>query len=665
MDEMNAEKIRLKRLLYAEHITMLLEDFAPLLGPEVSLAVSDKPDRLLGSYPQFPLEAAQVLWEAVGRKGQEVADKTTETAVVTASLGAAMPLCLETQQMGLILVTGSLPPPDQTRAVLAALKHALESLTGVALEKRAVAYEALERYRELNLLYSLGETLTTCLNVDDLLQRVLTEANQIIKARLGAILLYDETEELVIAASAGLTKQLETIIAEGHRLAEEVAYAGKPQIINDFNLTEKSANKAQQIPLLVVPLLTSERKLGAILLAGKTGEATSIFTAGDEKLLSALAWQAAIALENARLFDNVRQQRDEIATMKSYMDNIFASITSGVITTDNKDIITTFNCAAERILRIPAQTAENRSYKQTLDFLHNTPLSTLIENVRRHHMTYVDQEISPRLPQGEQLHLNVSLSTLQGGEGEVMGVAIVVDDVTEKRRYERERAMVRRYLPSGLVDRLPYDLSELGLHDERRVITILFADIRDFTGFSEMNPPERVLDVLNDYLTLAEAAVRFNHGIVDKYMGDAIMALFNTPLLEEQEHAWRAVQMAWTLKDAVEAYHQYIPSEERLFMGFGVCTGVVVVGNIGTEDRMEYTAVGDTVNLAKRLQEGAQAGQILISHETWQMVRDRVQVNALPAMRVKGRRSFTRAYELTRLIEDRDKTPLYEHETPG
>ena len=184
------------------------------------------------------------------------------------------------------------------------------------------------------------------------------------------------------------------------------------------------------------------------------------------------------------------------------------------------------------------------------------------------------------------------------------------------------------------------------------MITALFADIRGFTSFSEATPPEQVIDVLNDYLTLSEAAVRFNWGIVDKYMGDAILALFNTPLLNVDQHAWYAIRMAWTLNDAVKAYHQYISAEARLDLGFGINTGVVVVGNLGTEDRMEYTAIGDTVNLARRLQQNAAPGQIIISDETRQKVRDRVQVTPLPAMQVKGRRSFTRAYEVVAIADD-------------
>jgi adenylate cyclase len=638
-------KLRLNRLLRPDQIATLLKEFALLLGPEVTLAVCDAPDHPLGDKDPFPVEIARALWEAVP-------DTADARGIVITSQGAATPLCVEAQRAGMILAFGPLPSPEQTQTILAALKRSLESIAGVASEKRAVARDALDRYQEINLLYSLGETLATCLDVNELPQRALTEASQIIHARQGAVLLYNDTGELVIAASTGPGSKPDTAIA-GERasaLAEEVARTGKPQIVNDFSPTGDGTDVKQQIPLMAAPLLTSERRLGAILLADKAGKGPLIFTAGDEKLLLSLAWQAAIALENARLFDSVRQQRDEISTMKHYMDNIFASIASGVITTDTDDNIVTFNRAAEAILGVSAQQAVDRPYHQALDFLRYTPLPSLVEDVRQHRSSDVVQEVSFRLPHGEQLYLDLSVSRLLGSGGEALGVAIVVDDVTEKRHHEREQALVRRYLPSGLVDWLPYG-AELGLRQERRVLSVLFADIRGFTTFSEVTPPERVMEVLNNYLTLAEAAVRFNWGIVDKYMGDAVMALFNTPLLERTDHAWRAVRTAWTLREAIHVYHQHIAPEERLSLGIGICTGEVVVGNVGTEDRMEYTAVGDTVNLAQRLQESANPRQILISHRTWEMVRNRVKVNALPAIRLKGRQAFTRIYELTELTD--------------
>jgi len=643
------QELRLKKLLRSGQVQVLLKDFASLLGPDARLAISDEPDHLLESYPSFPPQVALALWKT--------AAGTAEPTIT--QCGAATPICLEERTLGLILATGQLPEPTQVRTTLTTLKHTLESLVQATWEKRAIALETLDRYREINLLYSLREKLAICMDVDKLSQRALIEATRIVQAHRGALLLYNDGGELTVIARVETAQQpkspkqkgLETIFKKGLSIAKQVARTGKSQIVNDFRAYEY---EEESTPLLVVPLLTSERHIGAILLAGK-GE-DMFFTAGDEKLLSTLAWQAAISLENARLFDNVRRQRDEIATMKHYRDNVLASITSGVITIDTQGAIVTLNRAAETILRIPARQAINRPYHEALGFLRATPLPSLIDKVLRYQNTYLDQEVCPFIPKGEQLHLNVSLSPLQGSGGETLGVAIVMDDVTEKHRYEQERMLISRYLPSGLVDRLPNDLAKLGLRGERRIITSLFADIQGFTGFSEVNPPERVLEVVNGYMTLAEAAVRFNRGIVDKYEGDGVMILFNTPLLEDEEHALKAVRTAWALKKAVEAYHQHVPPDEQLHLGIGVCTGEAVVGNVGTEARMEYTAIGDTVNLSKRLQENAQPGQILICHTTWQLTRDWIQVNPLPVLRVKGRQAAIRIYELVDIGANASKT---------
>ncbi len=654
--------IYLKTLFHPKQLGTILQDFAPLLGTEVSLAVSDETGRLMESHHSFLPDVIPALLEEA-RETAGFGD-FGRSEVVIVSQGAVGSICVEEQRVGLIFATGSLPAPAQTQAALTALGRSLESLAGIALEKRAVVQETLDRYREINLLYNLGDTLATCLDVNELPQLALAESNRIIQATQGAVLYYDadkkhpaadkkhpaadkkhpaETGKLAVAASIGPTEKLMRVISEAQALMEDVAHTGKSKIINDFTAGEQRAS------LLIAPLRTSGQQLGVILLVDKVGEKG--FTAGDEKLLTALSWQAAISWENARLFDNVRRQRDEIATMKNYMDNIFASIASGVITTNTQYIVTTFNHAAEEILGISAQQAVNRHYQQVLDFLCDTPLPDLIEDVRQYGMTRMVREISPQIPNGERLYLNLSLSTLRGSAGENLGVAIVMDDITEKRRHEKESALVRRYLPPELVDRLPHDLAELGLHGERRTITAFFADLRGFTKYSETYPSEKVFEVLNSYLSLAEKEVRKYGGIVDKYMGDAAMALFNTPLLEEEEHAWRAVQTAWALKKASEAHYKNVTPEERLFVGIGICTGEAVVGNVGAEDRMEYTAIGNPVNLGFHLQGCAEPGQILLCRNTWEIVRDRVEANPVRVVGVKGHSDTTIAYELLGLVD--------------
>jgi adenylate cyclase len=196
------------------------------------------------------------------------------------------------------------------------------------------------------------------------------------------------------------------------------------------------------------------------------------------------------------------------------------------------------------------------------------------------------------------------------------------------------------------VDNLPDDLSELKLRGERQQITTLFADIRGFSTYSERSDPERVVEVINQYFAFALAAVDQREGIVDKFLGDAVMAHFNTPLRPVTEHAWRAVLAAWDFKGSIENYLRRVPEEDRLDVGIGINTGEPVVGNVGAEDRMEYTAIGDAVNLAKRLQESARGGQILLSNSTYELVKDQVEVNVLEPIQVKGRQALEQVYEL-------------------
>jgi class 3 adenylate cyclase len=209
--------------------------------------------------------------------------------------------------------------------------------------------------------------------------------------------------------------------------------------------------------------------------------------------------------------------------------------------------------------------------------------------------------------------------------------------------------MFRRYLSPAVVDRLPSDPAQLKLGGHRREISILFADIRDFTSFSEKLPPEEVMDTLNRYLAMAAEAILAYEGTLDKFMGDAVMAIFNAPLPQE-DHTLRAVKAAAAMQQAIADYHQQLGDERRLSFGVGINVGEVVVGNIGTTARMDYTAIGDAVNLAKRLQENVGGGHILLSQSTYERVKDHIHVKALPSLKVKGRTEAEPVYELISLV---------------
>jgi adenylate cyclase len=205
---------------------------------------------------------------------------------------------------------------------------------------------------------------------------------------------------------------------------------------------------------------------------------------------------------------------------------------------------------------------------------------------------------------------------------------------------EQTRDLLERYLPSQVAQYLIDDPARTSLGGDRREVTVLFADLRGFTALAEGMPPERLIEVVNGYLALATGVILSYGGMLDKFMGDAVMALYNAPL-DQPDHALRAVKTAFALRDSLEHGRM----EPVLHFGFGVNTGDAVVGNVGSEALMNYTAIGDAVNLAFRLQEQAKPQQILISSATYDRVKDAVEARSLGRIRVRRRAMEPEVYE--------------------
>ena len=205
---------------------------------------------------------------------------------------------------------------------------------------------------------------------------------------------------------------------------------------------------------------------------------------------------------------------------------------------------------------------------------------------------------------------------------------------------EQVRELFERYLPSPVARYLIDDPSRANLGGERREVTILFADLRGFTALAEQMAPERLIEVVNRYLSVAAEAILAEEGVLDKFMGDAVMALYNA-LVPQPDHALRAIRTAFALRENLDRHD----IEPRLHFGFGVNTGDVVVGNVGSQALMHYTAVGDAVNVAQRLQEQAGEQQILLSRATYDQVKDFVDVRPLGRVSVRRRAEEVEVYE--------------------
>jgi len=208
---------------------------------------------------------------------------------------------------------------------------------------------------------------------------------------------------------------------------------------------------------------------------------------------------------------------------------------------------------------------------------------------------------------------------------------------------EAQRKLFERMVSPAVIKQL--DPNSLALGGKRVGITILFADIRGFTSYSETQSPEQLVSVLNRYLAAGAECVLEEEGTVDKFLGDAVMAWFNAPM-PQSDHTLRAIRAALKLRERIAQLHAVLPPEAHLAFGVGIHSGDAVLGLIGTEKRLEYTAIGDSVNTTKRLQENAGKNQIVISAEAYERVKEYVNVVQMEPMTLKGKRSAVPVYEV-------------------
>lgn len=216
---------------------------------------------------------------------------------------------------------------------------------------------------------------------------------------------------------------------------------------------------------------------------------------------------------------------------------------------------------------------------------------------------------------------------------------------TKEREKQVIRGLFERYVAPTVVERLLARPDQVTLGGTRQLVAVLFADIRGFSTYSTQTDPETLVYALNQHLAVAAEAILAEEGTLDKLMGDAVMAFFNAPL-PQPDFPLRAVRAALRLHHAVARVHQELLPEHRLYFGVGISVGEAIVGNIGTSQMMSFTAIGDTVNLGRRLQEYARGGQTLLSQWTYQMVRKQVDARPVGALDIKGHEQPEPAFEL-------------------
>ncbi len=204
-----------------------------------------------------------------------------------------------------------------------------------------------------------------------------------------------------------------------------------------------------------------------------------------------------------------------------------------------------------------------------------------------------------------------------------------------------------RYVAREVVTEILKDPDKIVLTGERRDVTVLFCDVRGFTSISERLTPEEVVSLLNAFYTLMIDTTFKHDGTLDKFLGDGVMAVFGAPIFHP-DHSVRALRTALAMQAGIRELSARRAAEGKppLKIGIGVNAGSAVAGSVGTEARMEYTVIGDSVNLASRLESYAKPGQILIAEHTYDIVKDAIEARPLGRLKVRGKEDELDVYEV-------------------
>jgi adenylate cyclase len=546
-------------------------------------------------------------------------------------------------------------------ALIAAAAAADRAYETLALERASLqsrlAASATKAETELAKLRTLGrvaETVNSSLELDVVLRRVLDTAVEVMKAERGFLMIADADGTLELTTTYGIDRA--TIEGDDMRPSQttvrRVFETGEPIVTTDaqqdprFNIN-LSVRALRLRSIICVPLAIKARTIGVVYLDSRV--APGLFSPHDPDLLTAFANQAALAIENARLFDALRAQVIEISRLEQLQARVLASITNGVITVDGRGTIASFNDAAAQTFGVDGATMIGTPAR-TLEALIPGITTLLADKL----LVTQPAEVEARHPTRGTLALEVRVAPVDLPDGsEVHGWAIAVTDLTERRKLERlhaadveQRRAIRdafaRYLAPHVVEQLMRSPGGVALGGERATATILFADIVGFTELADRLDAERVVEILNNFFSAAVQIVFEHDGLLDKFYGDGLMVVFGPPRVRDDD-AKRALAVAEALHRAAATIQA---DGKQLQLSIGLATGEVVAGHIGSPKRMDYTVIGDAANLASRLQGAAPPGRTYADDRTYTRVREAPPAEKLIA-KIRGKAEPVTIYAIT------------------
>lgn len=496
-----------------------------------------------------------------------------------------------------------------------------------------------KRKQEIAFLDVVAD-ITSEIQLSSLLNKVMTEATRLLEADRGTLFLNDDkTDELYTEIGEGLgVKQIRLPNTSG--IAGAVFSSGQsvniPYAYADLRFNPEFDKKTGYFTrsILCVPVINNKgRVIGVTQILNKRGGS---FNEEDEARLKAFTGQISIALENAKLFNDIQR-------MKNYNESMLESMSNAVMTIGKNKIVATCNQAGSKLFK--RRRTEDLIGSNFDEIFREQPW--LVEKVDKVLDTgepdvMVDVDIEW---EDTTLSLNMTLSELCDAEGERIGALVMIEDVSREKRL---KSTMSRYMDSGIAEQLLGQGSEvLGGRDV--MATILFSDVRSFTTLTEELGAQGTVTMLNEYFTIMVDCIQAEGGMLDKFIGDAIMAAFGLPIAHDDNED-RAMRCAISMHRELGLWNKerVRRGDRPLRIGIGLNTDKVVAGNIGSPKRMDYTVIGDGVNLAARLESASKqyCAGLLISEFTRERLKGTYRLREVDSVVVKGKTEPVKIHEV-------------------
>lgn len=482
------------------------------------------------------------------------------------------------------------------------------------------------------------------IRVDAMLTSILEMAIEMVDADRGSILIHDPvTATLNSRAAVGLgAGRIRLPVSRG--LAGAVFMTGEAIVCNDAHADIRFEPAADRLTgyrtraMLCVPVNASERgRVGVLTVINKrSGE----FTRADERRLKVLAQQIGVALEHERMFHRM-------AEVTTYNETILRSLSNGVLTVDTSGKVSFVNAAALNIFGAEPADLIGRPLAAFFEGTLNGWLVEMIDEVAQSGEEKTLPVAEIEVNEGEWSSVNITVAPLVTKTETLLGYMMVLEDVTNEQNVRRT---LSRHLSNTVADSLISGNGQMADGTQQEV-SVLFSDIRGFTSLTESLGALGTVSMLNEYFSYMEDVVSNRGGMIDKYIGDALMALFGAPVSAGNDPE-NAVTTAVDMFQVLRLLNQR--REKPIRIGIGIATGIVITGSIGSSRRQDFTVIGSPVNLSSRLESLTKyyGCDIIVCGNTFKALSRPFRSRRLDVIRVRGQGESTEIHEIVEHRKD-------------